>query len=640
MIDKLARTFLLLWLAGFALYACGMQRASAQVCNSPSGFLQSFGPITVGDFLVLGPDCGHVIDGGLIGHITGTPSNGFVPIASNSTAAWGNPGTIPTNAFPGSVSSAIDAACASFGGQPGVIDIPAAITTFGWTVTGFPVNCAVIDYRQNAGYTPNIIPGYSAGELNGFMFYKEFGGTPLFYGQENVGTMEIVTFADSGGQNNDNGPKTNWAALSTVMYSRTVGQTSAFAGNTTHFSDGDTNGMEFIAYTLGKNNAKGDEGTQGVIGAVQRLAVVMTGAVTGLNGNNVSFGVSTAAGNTAPCAGVSTVLCYGYTLGENRPLLITTPAKIYSSGNVTAPGTVCPCTITGDGTGGQDWAAAFGTGAHTDLFLVVAWMTTASTPCAYMLGNCEVVLPITSVTDSTHLVIEYKYQGNNQALPPIQGGSYPQAYLIYKGSFVTAVAPNPNTTGSVTVANVADFAVGDTIKQVQGYISRFNPGRFLCTAGLIGDVCEGVTITNAAPATVPGLEAFGVTGNWGTALQTSGGTIVNGLMMSTLPTQAFVLNGDGASASTATVQMLGSLNAARNAYQYLGYDQIANEWYTTTSMEINGGLTLTAAAPTVGAGEIGYGATAVANTNCGTLAGSAGCIVVNVAGTTHYVPYY
>ena len=52
------------------------------------------------------------------------------------------------------------------------------------------------------------------------------------------------------------------------------------------------------------------------------------------------------------------------------------------------------------------------------------------------------------------------------------------------------------------------------------------------------------------------------------------------------------------------------------------------------------GFLATAAAPTVAAAQIGYGSTVTANTNCGTLALSTGCIVVNVAGTTRYIPYY
>lgn len=51
-------------------------------------------------------------------------------------------------------------------------------------------------------------------------------------------------------------------------------------------------------------------------------------------------------------------------------------------------------------------------------------------------------------------------------------------------------------------------------------------------------------------------------------------------------------------------------------------------------------LEATGAAPTVASGHIAYGATTTANTSCGTLSGSAGCIVINVAGTTRHVPYY
>lgn len=36
----------------------------AQSCNSPSGFLQSYGPSAIGDVLILGPDCNHLQDGG------------------------------------------------------------------------------------------------------------------------------------------------------------------------------------------------------------------------------------------------------------------------------------------------------------------------------------------------------------------------------------------------------------------------------------------------------------------------------------------------------------------------------------------------------------------------------------------------
>ncbi len=57
--------------------------------------------------------------------------------------------------------------------------------------------------------------------------------------------------------------------------------------------------------------------------------------------------------------------------------------------------------------------------------------------------------------------------------------------------------------------------------------------------------------------------------------------------------------------------------------------------------QVNAGNALfTAAAPTVAASQVGIGGTVTANTNCGILASSAGCLVINVAGTTRYIPYY
>lgn len=55
---------------------------------------------------------------------------------------------------------------------------------------------------------------------------------------------------------------------------------------------------------------------------------------------------------------------------------------------------------------------------------------------------------------------------------------------------------------------------------------------------------------------------------------------------------------------------------------------------------LTSGVKLAAAAPSVAAGQIGYGGTTAAASSCGSLAGAAGCIVVNVAGTTRNVPYY
>ncbi len=51
-----------------------------------------------------------------------------------------------------------------------------------------------------------------------------------------------------------------------------------------------------------------------------------------------------------------------------------------------------------------------------------------------------------------------------------------------------------------------------------------------------------------------------------------------------------------------------------------------------------GNLMMTAAAPTVAASQVGLGSTTAAVANCGAVATA--CLIINVAGTTRYIPYY
>jgi hypothetical protein len=58
-----------------------------------------------------------------------------------------------------------------------------------------------------------------------------------------------------------------------------------------------------------------------------------------------------------------------------------------------------------------------------------------------------------------------------------------------------------------------------------------------------------------------------------------------------------------------------------------------------TGTFVDSGEILIAAAPTVAASQIGLGSTTAAVANCG-VTGPTACMVINVAGTTRYVPYY
>lgn len=79
--------FLALAYSGFSPF--GENTAHAQtVCNDPSGFLKTSGPITLGDQLVLGPDCQHVKDGGISATV------GVIPTTSVVTLTLAAPGNV------------------------------------------------------------------------------------------------------------------------------------------------------------------------------------------------------------------------------------------------------------------------------------------------------------------------------------------------------------------------------------------------------------------------------------------------------------------------------------------------------------------------------------------------------------------
>lgn len=136
-----------------ALLACmiafgfGAEPAKAQLCNSPSGFLQSFGPITVGHILILGPDCVHAQDGGTFGAgvnsvsnsdgtLTISPTTGSVvaSIALGHANAWSGVQTFNSGNFrlAGLTSGNLTINCAAICGANS-LTLPAGTTDFSGT---------------------------------------------------------------------------------------------------------------------------------------------------------------------------------------------------------------------------------------------------------------------------------------------------------------------------------------------------------------------------------------------------------------------------------------------------------------------------------------------------------------------------
>ncbi len=247
-----------------------------------------------------------------------------------------------------------------------------------------------------------------------------------------VSALSATIDAVSSGVNNTGGPKTNYSAMWAKTLAQTQGQSNALSFTTFHFSNGDTAGLNGFAQSWGRNNAGGDEGTEGMtVGAFQGDAV-MTATVSAVSGSVVAY--------TSPAN--------EYTRGEARPLIITTPSKIYAAGNIIAvSGT--PSIVTGDG--GQDFTT-LGLGPVSNLFLSINSQAN---------GALKLVIPVRSVIDATHLMLDYVSEGVDAAIP---APMLPSTYQIFKGGNVTSLA-----VGSVTAIPATDFAIGDTVEQPLGY---------------------------------------------------------------------------------------------------------------------------------------------------------------------------
>lgn len=281
--------------------------------------------------------------------------------------------------------------------------------------------------------------GNPAGNISDTLFQSTY--TAVAAGAD-AETMQVAAMPVTGGTNHSNGPKTNFSALWATMAARTSGQTNAYSFTAFHFANGDTVGLDGVAQSWGRNNAGGDEGTEAITVAALQGDRVTTGTVSAINGTNIIY-------SSAVNANV---------LGEDRPLIITTPAKVYSQGAIIAAAGVPPV-ITGNGN--QDWTT-LGMGVVSNLFLSIDSQTN---------GALRLVVPVRSITDANHLVLDYVSQGNdsNLPVPPL-----PSTYKLFRGGNVTAMPLPPLLPNSVVVAVATDFAVGDTFEQPLGYSHTIN----------------------------------------------------------------------------------------------------------------------------------------------------------------------
>ncbi len=174
--------------------------------------------------------------------------------------------------------------------------------------------------------------------------------------------------------------------------------------------------------------------------------------------NNVGDGTSGGGAPTNASATVSgNTLSGTWTnpnyIGMRNSGMIVTSRGTYSTGNIASAamsGGICH--FTGAGT---SWQTQFGAGAHSNLYIRLT---------QFEAGTAKYIIPVTAVNNATDISVNYNINEIGATCP---AGISASAYTIYIGSPVTAVGyfTPGNNSGSVTVADGAQFLTGDTVEQ-------------------------------------------------------------------------------------------------------------------------------------------------------------------------------
>lgn len=424
-----------------------------------------------------------------------------------------------------SVGAKIDAACNDLGGSPGLALIPSDAGA-GNSLIGITDNCRVLDIRQASG--PNELGTEGQGFLKGVLLRARYTTAPL--SAQNYQPFMVHT-ETSGGYNNAGGPKTNYTGFYVQMLNRGLGQHTGIGVTVPCYSQGDCFGHSIGVFSYGGCYTAGDECDNG-------LGVRMYQGYFGSAGtpsSSIAQGtVASKASNTITISSPSAM----NTVGEQRVVINTNAAKVYSTGTVTSIAGTPPIVTCS----GCDFAAQFGTGVKTNLFFelqgtgqmidnLVAASRTAGlatyttynnhglttgdvvgvfgnsasgldqvctvtvtgakvftcpiavgTETAYVAGivttnkaGWRYVVPVRSVTDATHLVLDYVFPSGDGSWA---GSRFPVAgpYKVYKGSRI-AKGGIPYWTGAtgpttLTLDSAADFAAADTFQSPLGYSQR------------------------------------------------------------------------------------------------------------------------------------------------------------------------
>jgi hypothetical protein len=441
------------------------------------------------------------------------------PISSMATLIGSGQGVNASMFAGSSVGAQIDNACASFGGNNGVVIVPYGMGA-GSSIVGLPAKCHLIDYRGNSA--PEIYGGLSGNFFNSILL-QNAESTPASATTYNAFVHEQLAYeGKSGGAytfNGSSGEKSNYINLLLTSEDRTVGEKYGAQDHMWSTSGGDTIPLDIYTTQFGGYLEAGDEQTVGIEDSLQQGSASTTGT------GGVAVGTITAI-NSGTGVVSFTASHDENTMGEAR--FIRDLGTKYSSGSysgVSCTGSMpTTCTVSGSGTA---WSSIPGfVGTHT------TWNSLSGG--GPVLTNNLVFCPTPAANDGydwcvpiTQGVSDTSFTVNLYATGSQENSGWPAAfatsgsYSIYRSAFPTAVDVVGN---SFTSGDVSGLTVGHSFDQVLAYNME--------TVGLrvemnrhIGMPYQGigVDIQNQSDAGAPSMNsAVNVTGNFQNLISMTG----------------------------------------------------------------------------------------------------------------------
>jgi len=221
------------------------------------------------------------------------------------------------------------------------------------------------------------------------------------------------------------------------------------------------------------------------------------------------------------------------------------------------------------------------------------------------------------------------------SLPPVQITMYPGAMICGNPTFGTAGL----CTNHMAITSGDDLVAVETSQFTAAgygvYISQSTPnssslptiGNYVNDQGPapLGYAYQASNL----PSYGPSLAAMNINGSYGNVFNINYRPANNGALLNVHANEPVSSN-----AKPYTVFQDGS-----SAYAKLLFTPSTTNllWYGAFSST---SLTAIGAAATTSSGQVSYGGTTVAASNCGSLSGSAGCLVISVSGVQRYVPYW